>query len=115
MALKRFMLAMFILFLACVAAIAVLGRLSPPPAAKDAVISAGELARHSSREDCWMAIEGGVYALSAYIPLHPAPEKTMTDWCGKDATEAFATKGRGRPHSRAAHASLPEYRIGALR
>ena len=115
MALKRFMFAAFCVFLACVAAIAVLGRLSPPPAVTDAVIGAAELARHSTKEDCWMAIEGGVYALSAYLPLHPAPEKTMTDWCGRDATGAFATKGFGRPHSPAARSSLPEYRIGTLR
>jgi cytochrome b involved in lipid metabolism len=105
----------FIAFLACTAAIAVLGRFSPPPAAKDASIDAAELARHSSKDDCWMAIAGSVYALSDYIPRHPAPEKTMTDWCSKDATEAFETKGRGRPHSLAARAALPEYRIGALR
>lgn len=115
MALKRLMFAAFCAFLSAAAAIAVMGRMSPPPAATDAVIGAAELARHSSKKDCWMAIAGSVYALSDYIPRHPAPEKTMTDWCGKDATEAFNTKGRGRPHSPAARASLPEYRIGTLR
>ena len=62
-----------------------------------------------------MAIEGKVYALSVYIPLHPAPERTMTDQCGKDATGAFRTKGLGRPHSSAARAALQEYRIGTSR
>lgn len=115
---KRFIYSMFIAFLASAATIAVMARLSPrpgDPVVKDASVSAAELARHSSKEDCWMAIAGSVYALSGYIPRHPAPVKVMTDWCGRDATEAFNTKGRGRPHSPAARSLLAAYRIGILR
>ncbi|MDD5303499.1 MAG: cytochrome b5-like heme/steroid binding domain-containing protein [Elusimicrobia bacterium] len=116
---KRLIYSMFIAFLASVATIAILARLSPPPAgpgaAEERGISAEELSRHSSPGDCWMAIAGGVYALSGYIPSHPAPEKAMAVWCGKDATEAFNTKGLGRPHSPAARALLPSYRIGSMR
>ena len=35
-------------------------------------------------------------------------------WCGKDASEAYRTKTRGRPHSPYADTLLPKYRIGAL-
>jgi cytochrome b involved in lipid metabolism len=83
-------------------------------AEKPRVIPLLELARHNTAADCWMAIEGGVYDFSKYIPMHPAPPKVLTDWCGKEATEAFNTKGYGRPHSPAAHAMLPQYLVGQL-
>ena len=115
---KRFIYTMFIAFVASVATIGVMGLLSPSPGeparVKDRVISVQEVARHVSAEDCWMAISGSVYALSDYLPKHPAPARVMLDWCGKDATDAFNTKGRGRSHSPAAHALLPHYRIGIL-
>ena len=111
MALKRVMFAAFIVFLSSAATIWVLGRGEPSAAS----FSPAEVARHSSQKDCWMAISGDVYALSAYIPSHPAPPETLTAWCGKDATEAFNTKGVGRPHSSAAREALAVYRIGALR
>ena len=116
MALKRLVYAAFIAFLAGVATIAIMAALSPegldPGAAQDRAISPSELTPHASVQDCWMAIEGGVYDLSGYIPLHPAPAQTLIAWCGKDATEAFRTKGYGRPHSPAARAMLPRFRIG---
>ena len=116
---KRFIYSMSIAFLSSAATIGALGLLSPRPGGpslvKNGSYSAAELARHASAQDCWMAIAGDVYALSGYIPRHPAPARVMTDWCGKDATDAFETKGRGRPHSPAARALLPAYRIGALR
>jgi cytochrome b involved in lipid metabolism len=61
-----------------------------------------------------MAIKGNVYDVTRYIPLHPAPPKTITDWCGREVTEAFNTKGYGRPHSPAAHAMLSDYIVGSL-
>ena len=117
MALKRPVYSAFIAFLASVATIALMAALSPehsrPGGANERGISAAELARHASARDCWMAIEGDVYDLSGYIPLHPAPAQTLIEWCGKDATEAFRTKGYGRPHNPAAQAMLPRYQIGA--
>lgn len=32
-----------------------------------------EVAAHDSAEDCWMAIGGEVYDLTAYLPQHPTP------------------------------------------
>lgn len=73
-----------------------------------------EVARHGSEGDCWMAIDGGVYDLTAYLPAHPTPLRVILAWCGKDASEGMHTKGRGREHSPAAWAELEEYRIGVL-
>lgn len=83
----------------------------PAPAA-DRAIAAAELARHATPEDCWMAIRGSVYDLSAYLPDHPSRPQLIEPWCGKEATEAYNTKTRGRPHSKEADDLLPKYRIG---
>lgn len=114
---KRFMFAAFIAFLSSAATIAVLARLSPAPAPPEAgrTFSAAELARHASPGDCWIAVEGGVYDVGAYAGSHPAPPRVLTDWCGKDATRAFADKGAGRPHSPEAREALEALRVGSLR
>lgn len=36
------------------------------------IISAAELARHARSDDCWMAIRGGVYDVTRYLPEHPS-------------------------------------------
>lgn len=80
-------------------------------------ITPAELARHSRSDDCWLAIDGAVYDLSAYGPLHPAEPEVLNAWCGREASEAYRTKGYadgGRPHSARADAMLPRYRIGTL-
>jgi len=89
-----------------------------PHAEQPAAVSAGrdiaaaELAQHATPQDCWMAIRGSVYDLSAYLPDHPSRPQIIEPWCGKEATEAYNTKTKGRPHSREADELLPKYRIG---
>ena len=73
-----------------------------------------EVARHASEADCWMAINGVVYDLTAYLPDHPSRPSVVLPWCGKEATEAYKTKTKGRPHSPGADQLLPTYRIGVL-
>ena len=71
-----------------------------------------DLARHATAEDCWMAIRGGVYNLTAYLPEHPARPELVMPWCGKDATDAYNTKTKGRPHAPYADELLANYKIG---
>ncbi len=73
-----------------------------------------ELARHALPDDCWMAIRGQVYDVSAYLPEHPSRPGVVLPWCGKEATEAYETKNKGRPHSAQADELLARYRIGRL-
>jgi cytochrome b involved in lipid metabolism len=90
----------------------------PEPAAEavaaDKSYGLTEVARHAAAKDCWMAIAGEVYDLSAYLPQHPADPAVILPWCGKDATDAYRTKTKGRPHSPYADQLLPKYRIGRL-
>jgi len=119
---KRFMFACFVAFWSSAltlwgyAALAA-GAATPsaaPGEAAERTVSAADLAAHDSADDCWMAIDGVVYDVTSYIPEHPTPPVVMTEWCGKDATEPYRTKGYGRPHSPAADALLPQYRVGQL-
>jgi cytochrome b involved in lipid metabolism len=82
--------------------------------AAEKIISPAELARHAKGSDCWMAIRGNVYDLTSYLPSHPSPPNIVLPWCGKDATEAYNTKTKGRAHSPYADELLAKYRIGTL-
>ncbi len=71
-----------------------------------------EVAKHNTQQDCWMAIEGKVYDLSAYLPEHPTPARVLVPWCGKEATKGMRTKGYGNDHSQFAWGMLEAYLIG---
>lgn len=83
------------------------------PAAKKSFTLA-EVARHAKATDCWMAIDGQVYDFSRYLPKHPAEPSVIEVWCGKEASEAYRTKTKGRPHSAYASELMSGYRIGQL-
>lgn len=61
-----------------------------------------------------MAIDGSIYDLTPYLPDHPSKPSIILPWCGKDASEAYRTKTKGRSHSPEADQLLVNYRIGAL-
>jgi cytochrome b involved in lipid metabolism len=86
---------------------------APAPAAAQRY-ALQEVARHGRQDDCWMAIGGAVYDFTAYLPQHPSAPALMLPWCGKDATQAFRTKTKNRPHSSYAEHLLAHYRIGEL-
>ncbi|MBL8422798.1 MAG: cytochrome b5 domain-containing protein [Candidatus Accumulibacter phosphatis] len=96
------------------------GSLWLPPAdesvavAAEKVIARSELAKHAFPDNCWMAIRGKVYDVSAYLPEHPSRPDLVLPWCGKEATEAYDTKTKGHPHSAYADELLATYRIGSL-
>ena len=85
---------------------------APPGAA--ARVTLQDLADHAQAGDCWLAIDGEVYDVSAYVERHPAEPEVLLAWCGREASEAYHTKLRGRDHSERADAMLPNYRVGTL-
>lgn len=84
-----------------------------PPSA-EVQIALSDVARHSSDTDCWMAIDGLIYDLTAYLPEHPSRPSIIVPWCGREASEAYQTKTKGRSHSQEANQLLIKYRIGVL-
>ncbi len=86
-----------------------------PSGSTGRVISSQALAQHARPDDCWLAIRGGVYDITEYLPDHPSRPGVVEPWCGKEATQAFETKTKGRTHFEAADKLLPVYRIGTFK
>lgn len=56
---------------------------------KQMVVSAEELRKHDQVDDCWLAIRGKVYNVTAYIDYHPGGAEELMRGAGKDATKLF--------------------------
>ena len=84
------------------------------PLRQETQYALAQLAQHASELDCWMAIDGVVYDITAYLPEHPSRPSIILAWCGREASEAYRTKLKGRPHSPAADSQLNQLRIGTL-
>jgi cytochrome b involved in lipid metabolism len=52
-------------------------------------ITRGELSRHRKRTDAWMALNGAVYNVTAYMDFHPGGWDELMKGAGKDATKLF--------------------------
>ncbi len=77
-------------------------------------ISSEELSKHSTKDNCWLAIKGKVYDVTSFINSHPGGE-TIIEGCGKDATTLFLNRPGGKgPHPPRAQSLLPQYEIGEL-
>lgn len=59
-------------------------------------LSAAEVAKHNTANDCWSVINGNVYDLTGYLPSHPGGQSVIKAICGKDGTKAFAAQHRGQ-------------------
>jgi len=75
-----------------------------------------KVAVHNTQADCWMVISGAVYNFSPFLAAHPGGAASMVPYCGKDGTQAFATKDKNpsKKHSALADSMLSQYFIGRL-
>lgn len=73
-------------------------------------VSLDELAKHHTRTDCWMAIDGYVYDVSRFVPYHPGGPKILEMYAGRDATVPFS-----RNHITSnVLSSIENFRVGRL-
>jgi cytochrome b involved in lipid metabolism len=77
-------------------------------------LTTNELAKHNSAQSCWLLIENKIYDATNYASIHPGGADRITNFCGKDATQAFLTKGGRGSHSQNAFAQLGVLYIGEL-
>jgi nitrate reductase (NAD(P)H) len=54
------------------------------------LISRAQLATHNTEHDCWVAINGEVYDLTAYLKDHPGGTAPIMMYAGKDASEIWS-------------------------
>ncbi|KAF2771525.1 hypothetical protein EJ03DRAFT_388274 [Teratosphaeria nubilosa] len=48
-----------------------------------------EIAKHNSRESCWVIIHGKAYDVTEFLPEHPGGPKIILKYAGRDATEEY--------------------------
>lgn len=69
-----------------------------------------ELAKHSTKEDCWLVVDNNVYDVTKFIPMHKGGDQILLG-CGKDATELFKSNEK---HGISAQKMLQGLQIGIL-
>lgn len=72
-----------------------------------------EVSKHNTNADCWIIVNSKVYNISNYASSHPGGSRNILNNCGKEATQAFNTKGgTGSSHSPSANAMLANFYVG---
>ncbi len=72
--------------------------------------TAAEVAKHTSKSDCWTIISGEVYNLTSFIGNHPGGSKIL-QVCGVDGTKLFSNQPS---HGAEADSQLAKLKIGTL-
>jgi len=87
-----------------------------PSGAGQIVLDSQEIGKHNLQSDCWMIIDGKVYNFTSYLGAHPGGAVSMLPYCGKDGSDAFATKDQKNPrsHSDYAKSLFVNYYLGDL-
>ncbi len=74
-----------------------------------AVLTLEEIAKHNTREDCYLIVKGSVYSVAGFIDQHPGGAKKILEMCGKEATAVFTAI-----HSNFAWNLLKDFYIGKV-
>merc|ERR1711879_650113 len=48
-----------------------------------------EVAKHTTKTDCWVVVAGQVLNVTSFLSQHPGGELAILTFAGKDATEEF--------------------------
>jgi len=79
------------------------------PASGTRRVTREEVARHNTRDDCWVIVSGKVYDITEWAPHHPGGAGIARMYAGKEATAEF-----GDYHSAEAVAHMSHFCIGDL-
>ncbi len=72
-------------------------------------ISLAEVAKHTTKDDCYLIINKKIYNVSGFLQYHPAGSRIILQYCGQEVTGIFA-----RIHSNRAWDLLAKYKIGSV-
>lgn len=62
-----------------------------------AAITAADVAKHNTPDDCWTSINGTVYNVTAWIDQHPGGAQRIINLCGIDGSSQFDGEHSGEP------------------
>lgn len=60
---------------------------------ENSLVTAEELSKHNSQQDCWIAYKGKVYDLTSFLPKHPGSAAAISPFCG--TSEEFESAFEG--------------------
>ncbi|KAH8690588.1 putative oxidoreductase [Talaromyces proteolyticus] len=52
-------------------------------------ISGSEVARHNTKDSCWLAVRGRVYDVTNFLDEHPGGARVILNCAGRDATDEY--------------------------
>jgi len=71
------------------AAVAAAAPAAPASGGGDGGITMAEVAKHNTKADCWVVVNGKVLNVTNFLGEHPGGELSILTFAGKDATEEF--------------------------
>merc|ERR1712216_1097498 len=74
------------------------------------VYTYAEVAEHSTREDCWIVVDGKVLDVTKFLDEHPGGDEVMVGVAGQEASDEFEDVG----HSTSAAKQIDESVIGEI-
>ncbi|OEL12869.1 Cysteine protease XCP2 [Dichanthelium oligosanthes] len=81
-----------------------------PSMSSSKVFTLEEVAKHNTKDDCWLIISGKVYNVTKFLEDHPGGDDVLLSSTAKDATDDFEDVG----HSTTARAMMDEYLVGEI-
>jgi len=76
--------------------------------AKDKKFSRTEVARHNTKDDCWIVYKNKAYDVTKFVDVHPAGPNYLTDYAGTDASVEYDQVG----HTGDAYDILQTFYVG---
>ena len=84
---------------------------TPTPTTTKASYTMEDVKKKNTSAACWTVIDGNIYDLTKWIPVHRGGPQAITFLCGKDGTTAFKAQHEGASTPMSA---LANYFVGAL-
>lgn len=82
-----------------------------PVASSTVQLTAAEVAKHDSANDCWSIVKGKVYDLTSFVSRHPGGQSEIKAICGRDGSSSFLSQHSGDTQ---ANSQLSGFVLGEL-